>query len=299
MVRSDHDEWDIVSSVGYTALVVAGWRALHAADARPLVRDEYAKHFIVAAADPYLVGLLGNPPTATDATVFPRLYGVQTRFFDEFFGSAVASGIRQAVIVAAGLDCRAFRLTWPAGTTVFEVDQPKVLDFKSRVLAECGAVPTCRRGTVGVDLRDDWTTPLAAAGFDRDRPTAWSVEGLLPYLTGPAQDSLLTGIGGLSAPGSRLALGALGSGSNWDQLADLEQDHPGLRAVAGDAGFSALTYDSTTRAEPARWLAEHGWAVDEPRTSPQLQASYGRNPPVVDLQVDRVLRSEYLTAIRL
>lgn len=298
MVRSDQDQWDIVSSVGYTALVVAGWRALHAWGPDPLVRDEYAQHFITAAADPYLVGLLADPPTITDATVFPRLYGVQTRFFDEFFDATASSGIRQAVIVAAGLDCRAFRLRWPPGTTVFEVDQPKVLDFKARVLEKLGVQPVCARGSVGVDLRDDWTTPLLAAGLNRDNPTAWSVEGLLPYLTGKAQDSLFTRIGELSAPGSRLAIGAIGSGSGWEQLVALDQDYPGLRAAAGGADFSALTYDRTSRAEPARWLAEHGWAVDETRTSPQLQKSYGRTPAAVDMKVDSVLRSEYLTATR-
>lgn len=140
--RFDDDEWDIVSSVGYTALLVAGWRALHAMSAQPLVRDDYAKDFITASADPYLMSLLADPRTSEGATAFPRLYGVQTRFFDEFFSSAADRGIRQAVIVAAGLDSRAYRLNWPSDTTVFEVDQPKVLEFNRRVLAERAAEPT-------------------------------------------------------------------------------------------------------------------------------------------------------------
>lgn len=114
-LRSDDDQWDIVSSVGYTALLVAGWRAVHALSPRPLVRDEYAKVFIAAAQDPYLANALANPGSNDDETAFPRLYGVQTRFFDDFFGSAGAAGIRQAVIVAAGLDSRAYRLEWPPG----------------------------------------------------------------------------------------------------------------------------------------------------------------------------------------
>ncbi|EUA35674.1 leucine carboxyl methyltransferase family protein [Mycobacterium xenopi 3993] len=101
--RSDNDQWDILSSVGYTALLVAGWRAVHALSAEPLARDDYAQHFISASADPYLTGLLANPATSEDATAFPRLYGVQTRFFDDFFLSAAGHGIRQAVIVAAAL----------------------------------------------------------------------------------------------------------------------------------------------------------------------------------------------------
>ena len=241
-VRSDDDQWDIVSSVGYTALLVAGWRALHAVSAQPLARDGYAKHFIAASADPYLNGLLADPGTSEGATAFPRLYGVQTRFFDEFFISAGHRGIRQAVIVAAGLDSRAYRLDWPSGTTVFEVDQPKILEFKERVLAEHAAEPAAHRQDVAADLRDDWSIPLRAAGFDPQLATAWSVEGILPYLTGDAQDTLFTRIGDLSAPGSRLAIGALGSCLDQDRLAALEENYPGLN-LSGDVNFSALTYD--------------------------------------------------------
>jgi methyltransferase (TIGR00027 family) len=297
MTRSDDDEWDIVSSVGYTALLVAGWRALHAVSARPLVRDDYAKDFIIASADPYLTGLLANPGTSEGATAFPRLYGVQTRFFDEFFISAADRGIRQAVIVAAGLDSRACRLNWPSGTTVFEVDQPKVLEFKQRVLAARAAERTARREEVAADLRDDWSIPLRAAGFDPQQPTAWSVEGILPYLTSDAQDTLFTRIDDISAPGSRLAIGALGSCLDQDRLTALEEAYPGV-SLSGDVNFSALTYDDAEKTKPAEWLAEHGWAVDPVRTNPELQAGYGRTPPEVDLQLDQIMHSEYITATR-
>ncbi len=295
--RSDDDQWDIVSSVGYTALLVAGWRALHAVSADPLVRDDYAKHFIAASADPYLTGLLADPGTTEGAMVFPRLYGVQTRFFDEFFSSAADRGIRQAVIVAAGLDSRSYRLSWPSGTTVFEVDQPKVLEFKKRVLAERAAEPAAHREEVAADLRDDWSIPLRAAGFDPQRPIAWSVEGILPYLNGDAQDTLFTRIGELSAPGSRLAIGALGSCLDEDQLAALEETYPGVN-LSGDVKFSALTYDDAEKAKPADWLADHGWAVEPVRTNPELQADYGRTPTEVDLQVDQIMHSEYVIATR-
>ncbi|HWF69749.1 MAG TPA: class I SAM-dependent methyltransferase [Mycobacterium sp.] len=295
-IRSDDDEWDIVSSVGYTALLVAGWRALHALSAQPLVRDDYAKHFITASADPYLTGLLADPGTSEGATAFPRLYGVQTRFFDEFFSSA-DRGIRQAVIVAAGLDSRTYRLNWPSGTTVFEVDQPKVLEFKGRVLAEHAAVPAAHRQAVAADLRDDWSIPLRAAGFDPQRPTAWSVEGILPYLTSDAQDTLFTRISDLSAPGSRLAIGALGSCLAQDRLDALEATYPGLNR-SGDVNFSALTYDDAHKTKPADWLADHGWTVEPVRTNPELQAEYGRTPSEVDLQLDKIMHSEYIAATR-
>jgi methyltransferase (TIGR00027 family) len=296
-VRSDDDEWDIVSSVGYTALMVAGLRALHATSAEPLVQDEYAKHFITASADPYLTGLLADPETSECTAVFARLYGVQTRFFDEFFLSAAEAGVRQAVIVAAGLDSRAYRLKWPSGTTVFEVDRRKVLEFKVDVLAGQAAEPTAQRKHVAADLRDDWSVPLRAAGFDPHQPTAWSVEGVLPYLNGGAQDSLFTRIDHFSVSGSRVGIGALGSRLNKDQLSALEANHPGLD-MPGAVDFSALTYDDEEKTSPAEWLAERGWTVDPVRTSLELQAGYGRNPPDADVKIDSILCSQYITATR-
>lgn len=294
--RRDNDQWDIISSVGYTALLVAGWRAVHAMSPQPLVQDHYAQHFINASADPYLTGLLANPPTSENATTFPRLYGVQTRFFDDFFLAAADDGIRQAVIVAAGLDSRAYRLAWPADTTVFEVDQSKVLEFKARVLADHGAEPAAERKDVAADLREDWDILLQAAGFDPGRPTAWSVEGLLPYLTGAAQDALFTRIDQLSESGSQVAVGALGSRLDSEQLFALEATYPGVN-MSGDVEFSALTYDDNTT-DPADWLRDHGWAVDPVRSTLELQAGYGRTPPEVDARVDSIMCSQYITAAK-
>jgi methyltransferase (TIGR00027 family) len=294
-LRSDDDQWDIISSVGYTALLVAGWRALHAAGPQPLVRDEFAKLFITASQDDYLAALLATPRTTEDETAFPRLYGVQTRFFDDFFASAADAGIRQAVIVAAGLDSRAYRLEWPDGTTVFEVDLPKVLEFKSRVLREHGAEPKARRIEVAADLRTDWSRELEAAGFDVESPSAWSVEGILPYLTDEAQNALFTRISGLSAPGSRIAVGALGTRLDRERLAALEVDHPGVN-MSGDVDFSALTYE--TKTEPAEWLTAHGWTVEPVRNTLELQAGYGMTPPEVDVKIDGFMHSQYITATR-
>ncbi|OBJ56158.1 class I SAM-dependent methyltransferase [Mycobacterium sp. 1423905.2] len=294
-LRSDDDQWDIVSSVGYTALLVAGWRALHAVSEQPLVRDEYAKLFINASGDPYLTGLLANPATSEDEATFPRLYGVQTRFFDDFFTVAGHAGISQAVIVAAGLDSRAYRLPWPSRTTVYEVDLPKVLEFKARVLDEHGATPNAIRREVAADLRTDWSVPLKGAGFDPRTPSAWSVEGILPYLTDDAQSALFDRISELCAPGSRLAIGALGSRLDHEQLAALETSHPGVD-MSGTVDFSALTYD--TKTDPAEWLAAHGWNVLPVRSNPELQAGYGMTPAEVDVKIDSFMRSQYITATR-
>ena len=109
------------------------------------------------------------------------------------------------VILASGLDSRAYRLDWPAGTTVYEIDQPQVLDYKSTTLAENGVTPSADRREVAIDLRQDWPAALRAAGFDPTARTAWLAEGLLMYLPAEAQDRLFTQIGELSAPGSRVS----------------------------------------------------------------------------------------------
>jgi len=130
---------------------------------------------------------------------------VRTRFFDDFFTGATSDGVRQAVILASGLDTRAYRLRWPAGTVVYEIDQPQVIAFKTTTLASLGVAPTAERRAIGIDLRDDWPAALREGGFDVTRPTAWSAEGLLPYLPPEAQDRLFDHITALSAPDSRLA----------------------------------------------------------------------------------------------
>jgi methyltransferase (TIGR00027 family) len=294
-LRSDDDQWDIVSGVGYTALIVTGWRALHAVSEQPLVRDDYAKLFIEASEDPYLTDLLTDPGTSEHESAFPRLYGVQTRFFDDFFTEACDAGIRQAIIVAAGLDSRAYRLEWPSGATVFEIDLPKVLEFKARVLSEHGRQPKADRRAVAADLRTDWPAALLAAGFDSHSPSAWSVEGLLPYLTSAAHEALFASIGELSAPGSRLAIGALGSRLDHEQLAALEEEHPGVN-LAGDIDFSSLTYENPM--DPAAWLAAHGWAVEPVRNTLELQGGYGLTPPDVDVKIDSFMHSQYIVATR-
>ena len=135
----------------------------------------------------------------------PDAMAVRTRFFDRFFRDATQAGIRQAVILASGLDARAYRLAWPADMTVFEIDQPEVIEFKAVTLAGLGAAPKTDLRTVAIDLRQDWPTALREAGLDTSRPTAWIAEGLFGYLPPEAQDGLLDNITALSARGQPLA----------------------------------------------------------------------------------------------
>src|SRR6185312_7496555 len=187
--RTDGDSWEITESVGATALGVAAARAVETARDDALIRDEFA-YLLVSAAGPEWAQMASSDPAwIGDDEEFRQLHdmsrdyqAVRTHYFDEYFHAAMRAGIRQVVILAAGLDSRAYRLNWPAGTTVFEIDQPKVLEYKTSTLDAHGAQPRARRVPVAVDLRDDWPAALIAAGFDPSQPTAWLAEGLLPYL---------------------------------------------------------------------------------------------------------------------
>ena len=208
--RSDGDSWGPASSVGATATMVAASRAVASQGPDALLDDPLADPLVRAVGlDPF-VRIIDGEIDFEDDPLFNRKaraqqITVRTRFFDNFFTSATNDGVRQAVILASGLDTRAYRLRWPAGTVVYEIDQPQVIAFKTDTLAGLGAVPTAERRAISIDLREDWPTALREGGFDVTQPTAWSAEGLLPYLPPEAQDRLFDNITALSAPGSRLA----------------------------------------------------------------------------------------------
>ena len=166
------------------------------------------------------------------------------------------------MILASGLDARAYRLPWPDGTTVYEIDQPQVIEFKSATLAELGAQPTAHRRAVAVDLRDDWPAALQAAGFDAGQPSAWSAEGLLGYLPPDAQDRLLDNITELSAPGSRIA-----TESGPPRTRPRGADQRRMRTVSERWRKHGLDLDMTElvyfgeRNEAAAYLSGHGWQM--------------------------------------
>src|SRR3954469_25169711 len=217
MARTDNDTWDLASSVGATATMVAGARRSATTAANPLINDPFAEPLVRAVGVDFFTRLvtgelrpedLDNDSESGGMARMADSMAMRTKFFDEFFVTATGGGIRQAVILASGLDSRAYRLDWPAGTTVYEIDQPKVLGYKTSTLDAHGAVAKARRVPVAVDLRDDWPAALIAAGFDPAQPTAWLAEGLLPYLPGDAQDRLFDLVTEHSAAGSHLAVEA-------------------------------------------------------------------------------------------
>ncbi|MFZ1160913.1 class I SAM-dependent methyltransferase [Mycobacterium sp.] len=269
-VRTDGDSWDITESVGATALSVAAARAVETGAADPLIRDEFAYLLVSTAGQPWArlassLEWIGDDDHGRRSHRLAIDYqAVRTHYFDSYFNEAVAAGIRQVVILAAGLDSRAFRLDWPAGSTVYEIDQPQVVAYKTSTLESAGAAPTADRRTVQIDLRDDWAAALTAAGFDPSQPTAWLAEGLLPYLPAEAQDRLFEILTGLSAPGSRVAVEAfsLGAADNEARRTARRARFDRMRQRLGlDINVETLTYQESDRTDAAEWLTDHGWQV--------------------------------------
>jgi len=297
-VRSEGDTWDITTSVGSTALFVATARALEAQKPDPLAVDPYAEVFCRAvggrAAD-VLDGKLPDHELKTPdwGVHFVNFQAARTKYFDEYFRRAANAGVRQVVILAAGLDSRAYRLSWPGGTTIFELDRPEVLDFKRDVLAGQGAQRRAERREVAVDLREDWPQALRHSGFDAAKPSAWIAEGLLIYLPAAAQEQLFTGIDSLSCPGSHVAVedGAPLDEDDFEAALEEERAEPDRRA------FFQLVYNER-HAPATEWFGSRGWtAVGTPLADYLRQV--GRPLPAPDTQAGpMVARNTLVSAVR-
>jgi len=292
MPRTDNDSWEITQSVGSTALGVAAARAAETESENPLIRDPFARVFLDAVgdgmwslyADPRLLAQASeiDPQVQARAQMLVDFMATRTAFFDEYFLSAADSGVHQVVILAAGLDARAWRLPWPDGTVVYELDQPKVLEFKTATLERHGATPTAQLINVPIDLRQDWPQALQEAGFDPQQPSAWSAEGLVRYLPAQAQDLLFERIDALSAPGSWLASNVPGEGFIDPDLVQRQREEmQRMREVAAqvtDADMPAvedLWYAEERTALP-EWLRDRGWEASSVDFA-GLMARYGRN----------------------
>jgi methyltransferase (TIGR00027 family) len=268
MARTDDDTWDLASSVGATATMVAAQRVLSNRDG--LIDDPFAEPLVRAVGLDFFVRALDGEIDLGD--VDPRFnmqraaqgMAVRTRWFDKLFTDAAAAGVRQAVILAAGLDARAYRLPWPDGTVVYEVDQPEVIDFKTKTLTELGAKPRADHRTVAIDLRNDWPKALRDNGFDSTKPTAWIAEGLLIYLPSEAQDLLFDRINELSAPGSRVATEHIPDVSMFADERS-QQISERLKEYGHDIEMRDLIYHDE-RSDVGEYLTGHGWDVSAQKT---------------------------------
>ena len=288
-MRSDGDSWDITTSVGSTALFVAAARALEAQKAEPLAVDCYAEVFCRAVGGRWadlLDGVDPDHPLRSDefGTHFVTFQGARTRYFDAYFRAAAEAGVRQVVMLAAGLDSRAYRLDWASDTTVFELDQPRVLEFKRRTMA--AVEPRAIRREVAVDLRDDWPTALQDSGFRVDQPSAWIVEGLLIYLPGAAQDQLFRGIDALTCRGSRVAVE---EGRPMEKEAFTAKVEEAKAADDMRGQWWQLVYNEQC-APAAQWFSQRRWTATATGLTDYLE-SVGRSAPTADAEVSTMIRS--------
>lgn len=263
--------------VGRTALMVAAARAIETHRADSLASDPYAEHLVRAApASADWPVRIEDVPDGDANPLWGRLgryFGLRTRVLDDYLTEATGAGARQVVLLGSGLDSRAFRLDWPAGSVVYELDQPGVLAFKTRVFAGLGARPAATLRSIPIDLRDDWAAALLAAGFDATAPTAWLAEGVLLYLSGPAERVLIDTVDRLSAPGSALA---------YEVKLGVESAE-----VRGSAVYAATKrqigvdllalFDGDPRPDSATDLAGRGWST-EVRTPFDFTRRHGRGP---------------------
>lgn len=289
-MRADRDNWDITTSVGSTALLVAAARALEARRDDALAVDPYAEVFCRAVGGEWADVLDGRAPGHQLATefgeVFRNFQATRTRYFDDYFRGVAAAGVQQIVILAAGLDSRAYRLNWARDTVVFELDQPKVLQFKREVLARRGDAPRAERREVAVDLREDWPIALQDSGFDLSRPSAWLVEGLLVYLPAAAERDLFTGIDSLAGPGSRVAV---------EDVIVMDQD--AFEAARTEDEWFSLVYNEK-HAAAAEWFGARGWTTAATPLTDYFREC-GRPLPPADSQGGQMVNSVVLvTATR-
>jgi methyltransferase (TIGR00027 family) len=308
MARAENDTWDLATSVGATATGVAVGRALASRGAGALINDPFAEPLVRAVGVDFFTRLVSGEldPAEVDGdnqfgmARMRDMMAVRTRFFDDFFVQAADSGIRQAVILASGLDARAYRLAWPAETTVYEIDQPQVIEFKTRTMTDLGAQPTAEHRLVPVDLRHDWPAALKDAGFDIGRPAAWSAEGLLPFLPPEAQNRLLDNITELSTTGSQLATENLpDAGRSVPELAErMRQVTDSWREHGFDVEMTDLWYPGE-RPDVIDYLNAHGWRASAVSAADLLTA-HGFAQPIEDTdEPTRFSSLGYVTATRI
>lgn len=241
--------------------------------------------------DPWAAALAGSEGEAWLAQVGDtpalQIIAIRARFFDEFLlRVTVDHGVRQVVLLAAGLDTRAFRLAWPEGTRVFEVDRAEVLSEKEAVLRAEGARPACERRLVSADLAAAFEDDLVNAGFHRGRPACWLIEGFLFYLAVDAVLSILDQVTTLSAPGSLLGFDIPNSTTlthAWTR--------PWIEMQAKRGAPFLGTLD-----DPSQVLAARGWVARQVQAGDK-DANFGRWPyPALPVEVPDIPRNWFVTA---
>lgn len=269
-----------MEAVSYTAQWTAAARAVESERADRLFEDPYAR----TLAGPTGFSLLER---YAGAGTVPFL-AIRTKYIDEQAVNAAAKhSARQVVLVAAGMDTRTWRLDWPEGTVLYELDRPALLEAKHDMLGEEPLPASRERRPLAVDLAGEWTDTLTAAGFNPAEPTVWIMEGLLFFLPEAAVRKLLTTLRAASGAGSVLIGDMAGSASLTNPWAK-----PFLSALREDGAPWQFGSD-----EPEAFLHSCGWQTREVRQPGEDGASFGRWPyPVAPRDQQNVPRSFLFSA---
>jgi methyltransferase (TIGR00027 family) len=299
MTRANDDSWDLRGGVGATATMAAAARAVASRSPDPVIDDPFAAVLVQALGMKIFSQIVDGRIEFAEigAEWFPHYFGVRCRAFDDFLAEACRAGIRQAVILASGLDCRAYRLDWPNAMSIFEIDQPEVIDWKTHLLASLRCTSAAQHRCLGIDLRRDWATALRQAGFDDAKPTAWIAEGLLiGYLPASAQDEVLDGVIALSASGSRIAAdyfdvrGPDVVGETLNNLHDIWRRY--------DQGLNLRNLTvSAQRQDPAAYLAERGWLTRNADLTDLISAAGQPVPASIEFPIGSTFM-RFLSAMR-
>jgi methyltransferase (TIGR00027 family) len=299
MTRTHDDSWDLTTGVGATATMVAAARAVASRGPDPVINDPFAQILVRAVGLKLFTQIVDGSVEFIDigAGWLPAYFGIRSRAFDDFVADACRSGIRQAVIVASGLDCRAYRLDWPPAMTIYELDQPAVIGWKQSLLTNLGYASPALHRCVGIDLRRDWPTALQRAGFDEAKPTAWIVEGLLVgYLPPGAHDEILDSITALSASGSRIVADHIDIRRPEVIGETLNHLNDAWRKFDPTLNLRGLTFFGT-RKDPALYLAERGWITHDGNLT-DLFRVVGRPTPAAGVFPPSSKYMRFFTGIR-
>jgi len=264
--------------LGGTARWTAGVRAMASAREDRLFNDPWAAALAGAEGKEWAE----NPSGDNGVSII-----VRTRFFDDYFQRIIStSDIRQVVLMATGLDTRAFRLPWPEGTKVFELDQPQVLQYKEQILSSAGAQPASKRHAIEVDLTGPWTDALIKAGFDPQQPSVWLLEGFFHYIPTESITHILDDITSQAAPGSWLGFDIINKAMLTSQW---------TRQFVEDLTKAGTPWIGTMD-NPEDFLASRGWKATTYQPG-EKEAHFGRWPyPVIPRIIPNIPRTWFVIA---
>ncbi|ALV59948.1 MULTISPECIES: class I SAM-dependent methyltransferase [Burkholderia] len=264
-----------------TAARVALWRALHVElDAPPhVLTDEIGLQLLAPAPGWQQRGDMDPQFTRP----FRASIVARARFIEDLVAEQAARGVRQYVILGAGLDSFVQRRPDMASrVTVFEVDQPAPQRWKQRRLVELGfGVPDWLRFVpVDFEAKQSWRDALVGAGFDAGKPAVVVSTGVSMYLTREANAAALREVASL-APGSTFAMTFLLPLENADP-----DVRPGMEMAAKGARASGTPFISFFMPDQIQALArESGFAKAEHVSAAELTRRYfaertdGLRPP--------------------